>query len=179
MPHKRIEIRNKLVELFKQYLDVGGRVYASRPRPIWLKELPVVLIYFTRETADHMNREPRRYRRILTLNTHTVMHGHDLDDFDIDRFLDERAHEVEAIIDANRYLGLDYVHDSRLVETIPTIVTDEGDQPYASIVVTHEIEYETEAVEVGQLDEFLRFDTDYQNQEGQQLARDEVKIRDA
>lgn len=176
-PSRRIEIRNRLVELYKQYIDVGERVFPSRPNPLFFDELPAVLVYFSREQVDTPDSEPRYFIRRLEVNTDIIYFGNPTA---VDDFLDSRAYEAEAAINADRYLGLsEWFRESRLLSTIPVEIQREGDQNIASIRLVHEFTYETETFSGVTIDEFLRFNAKYKNENGIQIAEDNVTIRSA
>ena len=67
----RTEIRRYIVAMLKDSLDIGGRVYANRPSPIFLQELPVCLVSFQTEPAKVIvgdRYSPKEYQRDLRVN---------------------------------------------------------------------------------------------------------------
>lgn len=70
MTHERTIIRHYAVDLLKRNVEVGGRVYANRPSAVFLHELPMIVVSFTREniepyTGDKYN--PVIHERTLSL----------------------------------------------------------------------------------------------------------------
>lgn len=176
-PHVRIVIRNAVKVLLKDNTDLGGRWFCSRPKPVFLNELPAGLIYFTEEDADHQNIVPRNYKRDLTLITEVVHRLDSVRDDALDDFLDSRSFEIEAAMFHDRYLGLDgIVEDTVLSRTETLNIEASGDMDIASLRIFWTITYRTDAFYSGRLDEFLRFITDYETVQGA-TARDEVTIR--
>lgn len=180
-PARRIAIRNRLIELYKEHVDVGKRVFPSRPNPIFFEELPCVLVYFIREQVDAPSSEPRYFTRRLQVNTDIIYQGKPTS---VDDFLDSRAFEAEAAVNLDRYLGFTgeadpWFRESKLMSTIPVEIQREGNQNIASVRLTHEFEYETATFSRADLDEFLRFNVEYNNPEGEELAEDSVTIREA
>lgn len=178
-PAARIAIRNRVKEILKPNTDLGGRWFCSRPKPLFVSELPCGLIYFTEEAADHQNIVPRTYKRDLTLLTE-VVHRMDSDrENALDDFLDSRAYEIESTLLQDRFLGLPgLVEDTVLVRSEALNIDVGGDADIASVRIFWTITYRTEAFYNGRLDEFLRFITDYNPVSGAD-AQDNVRIREA
>jgi len=179
-PHLRILIRNRVRQLLKEGVKINERVYCSRPLPVFTDELPVCLIYFTNEDAEHKNTAPRVYTRKLTLVTE-VLHniGETERETGLDDYLDSRAFEIEYALGSDRYLGLpEVVQDTILVRTEPINLGFEGDRTCASVRLFWEITYVTSFNYQGSLDEFLKFNTKY-NLENGAKAEDMVTIRTA
>ena len=161
-PHFRKVIRHRAVLLLKDNLDVGGRVFPSRPLNLFKYELPACLIYFTDEEGDHQNSAPRNYLRTLHLVTE-VLHNISTEiEMQLDDFFDSRAFEIEHAFLDDRYLGLagcveDVVYERTEVGNFPA----EGDRQIASMRIFFNIKYRTDFHYTGQLDEFLRFNAEY------------------
>lgn len=178
-PHARIIIRNAVKALLKENTDLSGRWFCSRPKAVFLSELPCGLIYFTEEEADDQGIIPRNYQRTLTLITEVVHRLESERDNALDDFLDSRAFEIEAAIFSDRYLGLKgLVQDCKLIKTEVLNLEISGDEDIASVRIFWSIIYRTEAFYKGELSEFLRFTADY-NATNQASARDEVTIRNS
>jgi len=176
-PHVRIIIRNAVKELLKVNTDLGGRWFCSRPKALFVSELPCGLIYFTEEEADHQNIVPRNYKRTLTLLTEVVHRLETERDNALDDFLDSRAYEIEMAMFSDRYLGLQgIVEDCVLSRTEVMNIDVGGDEDIASLRIFWSIVYRTDAFYKGELAEFLRFITDCDTVDGA-TARDEVTIR--
>lgn len=177
-PHLRKLIRNRVRELLKSGVMINERVYCSRPLPIFLDELPICLVYFTNEDAEHKNTAPRSYTRKLTLVVE-VLHniGETERETGMDDFLDSRAFEIEFALCEDRFLGLPgIVQDTVMLRTEPINLGFEGNMTCASIRTFWEITYVSDFNYQGILDEFLRFNTKYNSLNGAQ-AEDMVTIR--
>ena len=177
-PHARIIIRNAVKELLKDNTDLGGRWFCSRPKAVFLSELPCGLIYFSEELADHENIVPRNYKRTLTLVTEVVHSLESQRDNALDDFLDSRSFEIEAAMLHDRFLGLSgLVQDCVLTRTETMNIEAGGEEDIASLRIFWSIIYRTDAFYTGELNEFLRFTADYNTVDGA-IARDEVTIRE-
>ena len=71
MDAKRAKIRRYVTELLRESVDVGGNVFSCRPDPVFITEVPCVLVYYTDEgvqpwVGDKYNQ--KRTERMLTLN---------------------------------------------------------------------------------------------------------------
>lgn len=178
-PQKRKAIRKKVVALLKDAVDVGGRVEAQRPLPVWLQslassggELPACAIYFNTESAEHRGSAPRWYRRKMALHVE-VLHNSGVKD--LADFLDDRAYEVEFALLRDETLG-GLVNWCSLSETLPMVYDYEGESNVASIRLIFMVEYDMDTVQDVLLDEFLKFQAKYQTTDGAE-AEDFVNIR--
>lgn len=64
--HARSAIKHYAVNMLKTQIDVGERVFANRPDPIFLEELPCICVYFDEETTDILSGDRyhvREYQR--------------------------------------------------------------------------------------------------------------------
>jgi len=173
--HNRSNVRARAVELLKQFVDVGQRVYASRPEPIWeTQELPLVLVYFTEEPAEHRDRRPRYYMRMLTLNVDIISNTGLVE---LDTFLDDRAYEAELAMLHDETLALPFVHDVILLGTRPVVYDYESASNKAIIQVRFQVEYETEVFTQATIEEFLRFQNKIETTDGAE-SEDLVTIRE-
>lgn len=167
-PHPRRCIRHRIRDLLRQYVDVGGRVFMSRPDPLFLTELPCLLVYMSEEPADGKSSEPRYYTRKLQINV-DILHSDRPnivgdEDNELDDFLDSRAFEVEWALLHERYLGLvdkEWLHDVNLINTSAVEMIFDGEQAVHALRQTFEVLYETIALTDTTLDEFLRFQSKY------------------
>lgn len=176
-PMARIAIRNRIKSILVPNTDLGGRIFCSRPKPVFVNELPCGLIYFTDEDADHQNIVPRSYKRDLLLTTEIAHRLESERDNALDDFLDSRAFEIEQAILQDRYIGLQgLVEDTVLVRTEATNIEIAGDQDIGALRIFWKITYRTDAFYNGELNEFLKFITDYELVNGA-YAQDQVTIR--
>ena len=180
-PHYRKLIRNRAKQLLRDP-DTGikmnsSQVYCSRPLPVFLTELPVCLIYFTEEGADHKSSAPRYYERELTLVTE-VLHNIETErENALDDYLDSRAFEIERALTTDKFLGLEgIVQDCVLTRTEVINLNFEGERTAASLRIFWNVKYVTQHGFVGALDEFLKFNAKYNLGIGAE-AEDMVTIR--
>lgn len=189
-PHGRIIIRKRLKEILKDSVDINHKkMFFSKPHPKFSEELPCLLIYFTDETLDHQNIVPRNYKRDTLLVTevqmqtnasidHFVNSDNTINENYEDIFLDSRAYEIERAIGADRYLGLKgIVNDIVLMREQPIDISYAGEVNVSAMRIFWNIVWRDTIFETGALDEFLRFDSDYNLQNGAE-AKDEVTIRE-
>jgi hypothetical protein len=166
MPHERRKIRDAVVAFLKngipligssptQYLklDVGGRVYASRPEPIFPTEYPCALVYFVNEPVREINASRDTIDRTMAVNV-DLCH---LLRADLDDELDRLAWQAEIILLADHTLGLDFVNHISLSNTVPYQQNIEGEQYRGVTRLTFEADYWTERYTPGTVDEFLNF----------------------
>ena len=172
--HKRIDIRRFVIEKLKQYVDVGGKIFMSRPNPLFITEVPCQLVYFVSEGADHKNSGPRLYNRELRIAVESV---YEEGQEQVDEKLDRLALETEIILLSDRTMnGL--VHEVSIVETVPTRIAYEGENNFAGLRQVFLVEYETEnPINTNDIKEFLRAYVDYYNENNQKLAEDRIEIR--
>lgn len=176
-PSARIAIRNRVKAILIPNTDLGERWYCSRPKYCFLDELPCGLIYFTDEDADDELSSPRSYKRTLHLKIEVIHRLESERANALDDFLDSRSFEIEQTMFWDRHLGLKpLVEDSYYRRTEATDIKIEGDADIASIALFWDVIYRTEIMNTGEINEFLRFYTDYETTEGA-TARDEVTIR--
>jgi len=156
----RIDIRKNLLTKLKN-LDVGGRVYMSRMRPMYLTELPCICLYFTSETADNKNTSPRIYTKLLSVNV-DIFYG--ADSPEVDDFLDAVAFSVENEFLADRFLnGL--VDDISLIETQAMSIDPEGENRFSALRQVYVIKYESGPMHnTNDIEEFLKYNADWKNE---------------
>lgn len=158
-PHARIAIRNRIKILLRAGTHLSERWFCSRPNELWLEEVPCGLIYFTDEIADPENSAPRYYKKTLTVLTEVLQAEDTERENSVDDYLDSRAYEIEAVLTADKYLGLkDLVSDIKLSQTQAIGVPEaSGDKIISAIRLTWSIEYMMPDFGIISLDEFLRF----------------------
>ncbi len=172
--HKRIDIRRFLKKALVNNVDVGGRVFMSRPNPLFVAELPAQMVYFVAEPADHKNSGPRIYDRELMVHIDTVVGG-ELEN--VDDVLDRLAFETEVILLGNRTMD-DLVHEVSIVDTRPVSLEFEGDNTYAAIRQIMMIEYETlNPINTNDITEWLKYNATWRLNNTADDVDDEVVIR--
>lgn len=164
--HQRKHIRTRIVELLttglpvlgtdpQQYmaLDVGGRVYDSRPEPIFETEYPCALVYFVSETIREISAARDIIYRQMDVNVDLV---HMLREH-IDDELDRLAWQSEIILLADHTLGLDFVNWIELRTVLPYHPDVDGEQRRGVTRLSYAVDYWTEVHMPGTLNEFLEF----------------------
>ena len=171
-PHTRIEIRNKCKVLMGQYVDIGGRIFCSRPNPSWLSEVPLLLIYFSDEECDDKNSSPKIYTKTANLIFEILQRQEN----DVDDYLDSRAFEIEHAMEIEKCLGIGCVQDVTQRRSIPTTISSEGSENTASLKVHFEVEYLFEPFSNVTPGEFLTFGNKIETVGGA-VSEDDVTIR--
>lgn len=163
MAHQRKLIRHAVVALLvAANTAAGARVKATRVEPHKKSQLPAISVYTQHEVVDTeaSTSSPREYMRETQLEiTAWVAHT---DANPADDQMDDIAEQIEAAMEANRYVpsGADeLVAESMLVSTETQVVEDDGrSEPLVGIIVlTYAIQYRTSPA-LGTLDDFLRVD---------------------
>jgi len=153
MSHKRTEIRVAIAQKLKSFIK--DPIYLSRPNPLFLPELPCVLVYFSNEdTSISSGNEnfPKAYERIMSINVDIIIEGAE----DPDTELDRKAFAVEsAFYDDPRFGGICY--GCRLFSTKPISIESDGDRNIEAQRLTWMIKYESDAFLARRLDEFLQY----------------------
>lgn len=164
--HQRKLIRKRMVSMLKdgipiegtdpvQYmkLDVGGRVYAQRPEPVFETEYPMGLVYFASETVREVSAARDIIRRTVDVNVdlvETLRTG-------IEDELDRLAWQTEIILLSDHTMSLDFVNWIELSTVIPYQDNVDGEHPRGVTRLTFAVDYWTEAYMPGTLNEFLSF----------------------
>ena len=169
-PHPRIEIRKKVQTLMKFCVDIDNRVFISRPNPVWLNEVPVLLIYFVDEPSDSQDKRPPTYKRGLELVSQVLQRQQN----DVDDYLDSRAFEMEYAMEMLNFLGLEIVEDVQLTGTRPTTMKNDGNEFIESIMLTHTITYKWVPEINVDIKEFLMFQSKIEAKEGDGAEIDNV-----
>lgn len=171
-PHPRKLIRDKVTNLMKFYVDIDERVFNSRPNPIWLQEVPVMLVYYVDEEADSQDRRPPIYKRELDIVCEVLQRQVN----NVDEYLDSRAFEIEYAMEAYDFLDLIFVERVDLIRTQPTTINASGNEFIESVKVYHKITYKWIPEVVVDIKEFLKFENKIRTTEGAE-ATDLVTIR--
>lgn len=140
MAHPRKLIRNAIVAVLKAAATAADqRVFKSRSIPWRTVELPAISVLCVTEEVDEASAQttPRELVRsadiVLDLVAWVPADG------DVDDVLDDLAEQVEAAMDANRYLD-DTASDSRLVSSEFGEVP-EGNRPIGALRLTYRVQY--------------------------------------
>lgn len=174
--HIRARIRKNVVDVLKAGVDIGNRVFASRPNPVWLtQEMPLCLVYFEVENNDEEDTNPPKIKRTLRLNVE-VLHSGKVEDC-IDDYLDDRAYEIENALFIEENWTAVEIEDLRLMTTIPYTPQHEGQNIISATKLSFEIDYYTKKGEYSSYDEFLRFTNTINTTDGATTV-DDVTIRE-
>lgn len=172
-PHPRILIRNTIKSKMKGCVDIGERVENSRPNPVWLNEVPILLIYYVDEGADAQDRRPPIYKRELDIVCEVLQRQVN----NVDDYLDSRAFEIEYAMENEDFLNLVYVEGVDLVGTTPYTYKADGNEFIESVKVRYKITYKWIPEIVVDVKEFLMFENKIETTEGAE-ATDLVTIRE-
>lgn len=161
----------------KANMDIGGKVYPSRPLPIFFQELPICLVYFTTEQGDFEMTAPRIYKRRLEIVTEVVQQIETEREMGLDDYLDSRAYEIEHALLDDRFLGLrEFVQDTVMERTEVINLSSDGGITAASLRIFWVVTYVDSFHYEGNLDEFLKFQAKYKATNGAE-AEDLKTIR--
>lgn len=156
MMHKRTEIRLAIAKKIREFTK--DNVYLSRPNPLFLPELPCVLIYFSNEDlaiSSGNDNFPKAYERILSINVDIIIEGA----ADPDTALDRKALAIEnSFYDDPLFGGLCY--GCRLFSVRPISIDSEGDRNIEAQRLTWLLKYESDAFLSRRGDDFLQYRAD-------------------
>jgi hypothetical protein len=185
-PHKRRVLRHRIRQLIEQYVDISpDNIFLSKPHPLFVNQVPAILIYMENEEVELYNRAPEIYKRSVTINIDVLQRDRqDIREntYDLDDYLDSRAYEIEFALLHERFLGFpeeekySWIDNVQLHDTNLMSIIFEGDQRLLSLRMHFVIDYFEDFSIYGSLDEFLRFDVEYETTNNAQ-ARDHVEIR--
>lgn len=153
--------------MLKDTVDVGGKVFANRLSPVFLDEVPCVLVYFKKESLDVYvgdKYNPKTYERNLTLIV-DILITDDVDPTSLDNEndstedkLDDLATQVEKAIgddpklkkmlkgyDPNRVEVPGLLFGSALTDVEPYTVDIEGETKKAGQRLVYNLVYESKA----------------------------------
>lgn len=101
MSSERKAIRLAVATLLTGKTAAGSRVFTSRSDPLFMDELPCLLVYTKSDSGQILENAPRNYQRTLTLGIELVTDtGTNLPDA-----ADDLADAVEQLIYADKSLG--------------------------------------------------------------------------
>lgn len=183
--HQRRLIRNEIVRRLKtgvdilgtspvekMKLDVGGRIFASRPSPIFDTEVPCALVYFQTESCQ-TNAGRNIQDRVASINIDLLQELRE----GLDDELDRLAWQTEIILLSDHTLGLDFVNFIELSSTTPYQDNIDGEQYRGITRLTFDVAYWTEVYSPGTLDEFLSFGKEIKTTDGA-ISKINRKIRE-
>ena len=137
MKPERTKIRHYVSNMLKGKVDVGDKIFTSRPSPVFISEVPCVLIYFQEETnkiirGDKHN--PHEYERDLKLCVDVLVAENIDPDADVNESLD-----TEDRLD---FLGAQVEHrlgdDWTLSQDLPGYNPNDSESDYLSLGIAHE-----------------------------------------
>jgi hypothetical protein len=157
VPHQRELIRTAVVSLLTNRTGAGDRVQGTKLQPYSAKrnELPAIAVYTVSEASDRDNaRAPRQLARELevqiaaaaVLQTATIDPG---------KPLDALAKQIEAVIDADPFLGGAVGDRGAVLESTEVSFPDLHADPVIGIItLTYSVTYYT-SPEPANLDDFI------------------------
>ena len=101
--HQRTRIKYYVVNMLKNTVDVGCRVFANRPSPVFLNEAPCVFVYFGNESIDIESGDrycAHEYERTITMKI-------DILSVESEDHLDYLGDQVEKALSQDWFLGRD------------------------------------------------------------------------
>lgn len=175
----RAVIRHYLVDMFKDEVDVGNRVFANRPSDAFLEELPCLFLFFEDEPTEIIVGDRfgvKVYQRTAQLNVCVVCEGLRTPDESAknkgEDFLDFLGHQVEQAFyndwrlarrlkdfDPNtNYEGL--THGNRLVSVTPYEVDTDSERRMLAQDLRWVVPYQTNAFVDKKYDSFEAYKAD-------------------
>lgn len=169
MAHQRKLIRQAVVALLiSANTAAGARVLGTRFDPHKKSQLPAISVYSLNEETDQdlsAQSAPRELTRKLQLEiAGFVAHS---DAVPVDDAMDNLAEQIEAAMDANRYLT-DTAADSILDGCVMEVVEDDGrsDPIIGVVALTYLVTYRTSPAAPTGLGDFVTVDAKYQLEGG-------------
>ena len=164
MAHPRKLIRHAIVARLLGATAAGSRVQATRVEPHRKTQLPAISVYTAGETisidADALT-APQILVRAAEVKIAAWVTGPTDPEGDVADAMDDIAEQIEAAMDADRYLGGlrdGLARDILLESTEMAVRGAEGGDPLIGIItLTYRVTYDTSPA-VGQLDDFRRVD---------------------
>lgn len=99
--HQRTRIKTYIVDMLKNAVDVGDKVFPNRPSPLFLNEAPCVLVYFGNETVDIESGDKycaHEYERTVAVHT-------DILSVESEDHLDFLGEQIEHAFSNDWFLG--------------------------------------------------------------------------
>lgn len=150
MAHQRKLIRHAVVEqLIAANTAAGARVLGTRVEPTKKSQLPTISVYTLGEETDMELSEqsaPRELTRDLVLEIAAwVAHS---DTYPADDAMDDIAEQIEASMDADRYIGVPPANtaaESILTGCVMTVLEEDGksDPLLGLVTLTYKVTYRT------------------------------------
>lgn len=134
----RKQIRAKIVETLKGNTDADQRVYPNRVLPVFLNELPAIIVNTESEQVEvFAEASPREYERTLTVKIEIMCEESSA----LDDELDIIGAQVEAALfeETDHTLG-ELCHDVNLVGC-EMAFNKEGEKSIGSLILTYEVVY--------------------------------------
>jgi len=150
--HPRKKIREHAVDLLKAGVDVGNRVYAQRPDPVFEDEYPLVFVYFMRDDVSDVNAAQDTYERTCNLVVDIV---HSVRE-EIDDILDRLAWQVfVALLQDTQWDEL--IKNIKLTAETPYQNSIDAEQYRGVTRMEFAVEYDMQVYVPNATDEFLSF----------------------
>jgi len=165
---ERKRIRKKIVEVLKaaDIPGVGEDVFSQTSIDSDTDELPVINVYILSEPVSRNDQTPKTYQRNLSIQLE-IQTTHDNDELLMDE-LDDLSQLVENALEGTNELydmkdatnTEDLINDYDLANTAYE-TEGNGSSPIGSVKINYNFEYYTNEDRAPVLDEFDRFETQY------------------
>lgn len=147
----RKKIRKAIVKILKNNTDAGPRVFPNASVPLWVKELPAILIYPRSESASMFSQAPKELERDLNISIEIVAVGPETDTEgnppqgkkSLEDILDDIAERVECLMNADD--TLQGTADDSIYQNTEFEFESAGERPIGSAIITYGVTYYTMA----------------------------------
>lgn len=144
MAHPRTLVRRAVIARLTNATTAGARVQGTRVEPLKKTLLPAISVETFKEPVDpdSADTEPRELLRMLSVEVIGWVALNGVAPNDVCDVIDDLAEQIEAAMDADRYLG-GAAADSVLEDT-EIEIRDDGNDPLIGVVVlTYSVTYRT------------------------------------
>lgn len=140
MSLQRKKIRDAVVNTLLNKTICADRVFASRVRPTWRNEFPLILVYANDEAVENWAESPREYKRSLTVSIEILARQNEK----VENLLDEIGERVEYEMSQDHTKG--ELCEDTLLQSAAITIDKEGENLIASLVLTFALPYYSLAV---------------------------------
>lgn len=153
--HQRKVIRDAVVAALVGQTAAGARVTPSKVRDHRVIQLPAISVYTLSEPIDQdsMSRRPARLKRLLSVDVAIAVAHSEANPADDQ--MDAIAEQVEAVMDADPFLGGVCGYDGLVLANTDIEINDEADPPVGVARLTYTVPYDFDATAEPVLAEFL------------------------
>lgn len=164
----RKKIRAALVLKLTNATDADARVYASRVKPIWAGEYPLILVQTNDEVVEEFSNAPKEYKRTLSVSIQLMVEAATSGAIDDD--LDTIGAQIEAVLYEEGTQLFDPDEEELCEEVIlrgsEMTLDKEGDRLYGLLTLNYDVVYYTQPlVDASNLEWFNRAEVEYESVE--------------